>query len=392
MKYYCGLSRKNVNTHPSSKISQIIKAVKDCWRQVRSILNQKDPRPLGSVIEYIEQHKTDYPLFSKFVQNTERFYIENFNQLSSCIIREKRLLWFETPNRVKITHEYDVDNFSQQGKIVFLFLPQKRLSWLKIFVDGNRVTIAKSDEIKRCIYNKLSTELSHLELELNATNLWDEIWTTVQPIPCFIYDNKLSSRVLIEFEYYENLEIICKNYWYYLNLIDKRVIQYGYASVANSAWLYIHAPNKFEIRVFHKYNSSEVEENSHSSNMDPEIVSYTIKQNPQLEHIFNIVVDVPSSLKWWFNGLYFVSLSFGIYLLLRILVETSICVNINVPFLAKHIESLSTVGASIIALIIATRGWLVNEETVLKRYSKYLTFLLIILSILLLMYFYFAGK
>ncbi len=64
--------------------------------------------------------------------------------------------------------------------------------------------------------------------------------------------------------------------------------------------------------------------------------------------------------------MYFVSLSFGIYLLLRILVETNICVNINVPFLAKHIESLSTVGASIIALIIATRGWLVNEETVLK--------------------------
>ena len=41
------------------------------------------------------------------------------------------------------------------------------------------------------------------------------------------------------------------------------------------------------------------------------------------------------------------------------------------------------VGISIIAAIIATRGWLMNEETVLGRVSKWLTWIVIVIVVML---------
>lgn len=41
------------------------------------------------------------------------------------------------------------------------------------------------------------------------------------------------------------------------------------------------------------------------------------------------------------------------------------------------------VGISIIAAIIATRGWLMNEETVLRRVSKWLTWIVIVIVVML---------
>lgn len=74
--------------------------------------------------------KVLYPLIYKFRNETNKFYQENFNELDSLKLREKRLLDFETPNRSKIVHELDFElpNSFDYSKFYFLFNPFNRLS------------------------------------------------------------------------------------------------------------------------------------------------------------------------------------------------------------------------------------------------------------------------
>ena len=53
---------------------------------------------------------TDYPLISLLLSETTRFYEEVFSELISHVAREKRQLVFETPNRVELTNEYELEN------------------------------------------------------------------------------------------------------------------------------------------------------------------------------------------------------------------------------------------------------------------------------------------
>lgn len=94
--------------------------------------------------------KVNTPKIYLFLTDVDSFYKKYCKSLDVFKLREKRLLEFETPNRVLITHEYDVEVEKDFDYSVYyyLFNPTKRLSWLKIAQDGKRLPIAKEKDVK----------------------------------------------------------------------------------------------------------------------------------------------------------------------------------------------------------------------------------------------------
>ena len=95
--------------------------------------------------------KVNTPKIYLFLTDVDSFYKKYCKSLDVFKLREKRLLEFETPNRVLITHEYDVEVEKDFDYSVYyyLFNPTKRLSWLKIAQDGKRLPIAKEKDVKK---------------------------------------------------------------------------------------------------------------------------------------------------------------------------------------------------------------------------------------------------
>ena len=141
-----------------------------------------------------------------------------------------------------------------------------------------------------------------------------------------------------------------------------------------NSWLYVKSPNRFDINVC--YDSTFIEKNEE---IDPEISSYTIKKNEGIEQ-FKITVKVPSTLRLWYCSL----VSLGVVYILSFLVASvfAVCKDLTIQ---EFSPVYAQVGISIIAAVIATRGWLTNEETVLSRVSKCLTVIVIIIIVLLVL-------
>lgn len=53
--------------------------------------------------------------------------------------------------------------------------------------------------------------------------------------------------------------------------------------------------------------------------------------------------------------------------------------------------AFAQVGISLVAAIIATRGWIMNDETVLKRVSYAMTVLAVLILVLLVVIYSIAG-
>jgi hypothetical protein len=333
------------------------------------------------IVDAIHQQKSALCLF---FDDENAFYQKHCNELAGRIIREKRILEFETPNRVKVTYEYDIKAAKEdvgEKDIVFLFLPNKRKSWLKIYINGKRLAIPKSDRIKDHLYTIVQKNVEDLKSNLNseksANELWDEIWNDKKPIPCFIYRESLPANFssgIIEIEFYDFLDIDKDHKNNRCSLFDEKHYQYNYPLVAQgNSWLYVKSPSRFDIDV--NYDKTNVEKNEEN---DPEISSYTIKRN-EGEESFKITVKVPKTLRLWYASLVWLGVIF--ILLFFVAFVSAICKG-----LTKHEFSpvYAQVGISIIAAVIATRGWLMNEETVLKKVSKWLTWIVIIIVFLLI--------
>lgn len=90
-------------------------------------------------------------MFSQYLfllTETTKFYTEKFPDLQKYIKREKRLVVFETPSRVTMTHEYTIEGMNNQSQSFhFLFNTRERLSWLKIFLEDKRVSIASRAKV-----------------------------------------------------------------------------------------------------------------------------------------------------------------------------------------------------------------------------------------------------
>lgn len=321
-----------------------------------------------------------------FVENEVAFYETYCNKLLSRIIREKRILEFETPNRVKVTYEYDIDASNKtlgDKDIVFLFLPDKRKSWLKIYVDGKRLTIPNSAKIRETLFGVVREDTEKLrdtlETEKSAEELWKEIWEDKKPIPCFIFSESFPANFhtgIVEIVFYDFLNINKDKKKCYCRLFDEKHYQYLYPLVAQgNSWLYVKSPSRFDINV--EYDKTNIERNE---DIDPEICSFTIKgRNNKGQEDFKISVKVPRTLRFWYSAL----VNLGVFYIICLLGAVGCAVYSGLD-IRDFSPVYAQVGISIIAAIIATRGWLMNEETVLKRVSKWLTWIVIIIVFLLI--------
>ena len=334
-----------------------------------------------TIEEAIRQQRSALYLF---FDDEKTFYKEHCNELAVRIIREKRILEFETPNRVKVTYEYDIETSKEdvgEKGIVFLFLPDKRKSWLKIYIDGKRLSIPNTDRIKEHLFTIVRKDLETLKNNLGTQKseeeLWNEIWEEKKPLPCFIYKESLPadfSSGIVEIVFYDFLDMDKGHKNKCCRLFDEKHYQYTYPLVAKgNSWLYVKAPSRFDINVV--FHTSHVEQNEES---DPEISSYTIMRN-EGEETFKITVEVPQTLRLWYSSLVVLGIIFILCFLGAI-----------TSAIYKNLESrefspvYAQVGISIIAAVIATRGWLMNEETVLSRVSKCLTWIVIVIVLLLI--------
>lgn len=100
------------------------------------------------IVAILSEDKNRFPNIYSLLTETTKFYTENFSDLQKYIKREKRLVVFETPSRVSMTHEYTIEGVGDisQG-FHFLFNTRERLSWLKIFLEDKRVSIASRDKV-----------------------------------------------------------------------------------------------------------------------------------------------------------------------------------------------------------------------------------------------------
>ena len=394
MKHCCTLSGHSIRPK-ESKWKQIKDAIYRLYREIKRIFGKN--RESCESLEYlatIRNNPGTYSLFNLFLSNQEAFYKQNFSELVNSIVREKRLIVFETPNRAKITHEYDVSIKSkslEEQQILFLFLPKKRLSWLKIYIDGRRFVVAESSVVEQTVKEVLKAELQLLAKNTHEDidEVWKKIWQYSNSIPCFIYKDQsvLRESSIIELEYYDSIHVNSKNWWGYFNLIDERLIEYAYQpDKQRNSWLYVKTPEKFIINVENEPNTGyEVIYNGDDT--DPEVVSCTIRPNAQPNDSpikFQIHIRVPLTLKCWYHTLSCISFLYSLFLVTCIVSWLTACPIMS--FLAERNNSVLTVGASIIALIIATRGWLVKEETILKRLLIFLSFMLPCICILLIIY------
>jgi hypothetical protein len=287
---------------------------------------------------------------------------------------------------VKVTFEYDIDaeenknNNNDARKMVFLFLPDKRKSWLKVFFNGKRLTIPSSEKIREELFDIVKKDITLLKeklgLEQEESELWADIWKEKGSIPCFVYaDNScLSETGIAEITFYDFLkpDDSSKSRWPF----DEKYYRYSYPIIAKgNSWLYVKSPNRFDIDI--SYTIKEVEKNPEN---DPEICSFIIKGLENTDEVcFSIAVKVPETLKLWYTSLVVLGLLFILVFIAVSVIGIVKELNIN-----QFSPVYAQVGISIIAAIIATRGWLMNEETVLGRVSKWITGIVIFIIILLL--------
>jgi len=318
-----------------------------------------------------------------FVEDDRAFYDQYCHQFTDRIIREKRILEFENPNRVKVTYEYDVvpetKSETTSDGILFLFLPDKRKSWLKIFYSGKRLAVPNSATIRDYLFKIVNIDLERLikdaELEDDAKKLWELIWQEKGSIPCFVYEGKGIEGGVIEIVFYDFLDKDEDKRRCCCRLFDQKYYKYSFPKEAKgNSWLYVKSPNKFEVAVSYKDDGVKPNQND-----DPEIQSYTIFSGKGEDVVdFKITVKVPRTLKFWYGALVGLGIAYVIVFLF---------VAAKAMYQGLTIKEFSPVyaqvGISIIAAIIATRGWLMNEETVLGRVSKWFTWLAIFIVAML---------
>lgn len=323
-----------------------------------------------------------FPQIYLLLTETTRFYTEQFAELQSHIMREKRLMVFETPSRVLMTHEYTIEDIGNlKNGFYFLFNVTERLSWLKIQIEGNRVSIASKQKIIAYLKNKLGKELVELsnllntDVEATAYRLYE----ASDGKPCFVEfnqkENKGQQSILLSVTFFDSIRNkILKNGTNILSPLREKSIAYKYNTLSNkaSAWIYFKAPSNFVLSINYGDIPAHLIEASPSN--DEEITSLVLKPNGEtLSIVFDILVNVPPALKWWYNGLLY--LSYTICSICFIALLTSLFKNIPAEFTSTLYNSVYAV----VAALIATRGWLMSEEQVMKIISKLYTILVCLL-------------
>ena len=175
------------------------------------------------IVAILSENITQFPNIYSLLTETTQFYTENFSDLQKYIKREKRLIVFETPSRVSMTHEYTIEGAGNipQG-FHFLFNTRERLSWLKIFLEDKRVSIASKTKVVSLLINKLGAELDFFAKLLNSSkeNVALRLYEASDGKPCFVEFNQKEYIHLYNNKYYNTEKYLYENTFNYNDIFN----------------------------------------------------------------------------------------------------------------------------------------------------------------------------
>lgn len=326
------------------------------------------------IMNAVNKLPKDSPL-RLFVEDELGFYKKYFRHFNSSVTREKKILLFENPNRIRVTYEFDVQKLPNTDVLLFIFLPDTRKNWLRLSWKGQRLTVTPAEEIKNAVWEVVKDDVIKVFdalYEPDKDVLWDKkIWGGRTQLPCFVNGTQVAGDGQLVVEYYDSFE----SFDHIGCLFDERRYTYHYTLEAGkSHWLYVKAPEKFQIDLTTKDKRANVIKGN-----DPEIKAYRIHHGTNNVPVkFNVDIKVPRSLKLWYRAL----VGLGVVYILCFIAVFYAAIKSDLT-IKEFSPVYAQVGISIIAAIIATRGWLMNEETVLGRVSKWFTWIVIVIVALL---------
>lgn len=338
------------------------------------------------IVAILSEKKNSFPNIYFLLTETTKFYTENFSDLQKYIKREKRLVVFETPSRVSMTHEYTIEgagNISQG--FYFLFNTRERLSWLKIFLEEKRVSIASRAKVVSLLMKKLDTELGNFAavLHISPIDAAMRLYEASDGKPCFIEFNnkeyKGQQSLLLSITFFDSIrnKILHRRERWWSPLQEKQ-ISYNYSTISGTAnaWVYFKAPANFVLSVSNNATDGQYEA---SPSNDDEITSLVLTpKGEKLSIDFKISINVPNALNVWYNVMLYLAYLGVLWGL--VLVGNILCGSIQ----GKMIETFNNCSYAIIAALIATRGWLMSEEQVMKKISNLYTFIICILIVIIM--------
>ena len=333
------------------------------------------------LVSIILKEQTSFPLINLLLTQTTKFYSQHFAELQDKIVREKRLVVFETPSRVQMTHEYTIEGAGEMKQgFFFLFNATKRLNWLKVYLEGSRISIASKEKVISLLKDKLADELEILEsyIKEERDKIVRRLYEVSDGKPCFIEFNqkeyKGQQSLLLSLTFFDSIQnkklLIGKRI---MSPLKEKVLTYNYNTLSDTAssWIYFKAPSNFILSVENYAETGEVEK---SESNDEEISAFVLTPNGvRLNVKFDISVNVPKALSFWYKTIFYLS----------IFIASASAILFGLSFLhpiAKEIVEISNnISFAMVAALIATRGWLISEEQVMKTVSNCYAILVIIL-------------
>ena len=329
--------------------------------------------PKGLPNSFWNYFSKDYPLINLLLSETTRFYEEVFDDLICHVAREKRQLVFETPNRVELTNEYELENLETLvDGVYFLFNTRDRLSWLTIYLENEHIPVVSRNRVCELLSSRLNGEDEKMATAIgwSKEQLLNVLYSLSDGKPCFIH--YIGKRHSIKLKYYDSVQKRegdgvkgCK----LLSPIVEKVLSYNYQPVSSTAnnWFYTRSPKDFQLEAVVPEEKERFIERQ--SSQDPEIHSLVIRGNEGAGSVpFNIKVKVPEGLKWWYYGLYYAAWVASVVLLISI----GLLLVTGYPLL----QSYSIAGVyALFAAMITTRGWLMHDAHVFNELSKIYTVL-----------------
>ena len=329
--------------------------------------------PKGLPNSFWNYFSEDYPLINLLLSETTRFYEEVFDDLICHVAREKRQLVFETPNRVELTNEYELENLETLvDGVYFLFNTRDRLSWLTIYLENEHIPVVSRNRVCELLSSRLNGEDEKMATAIgwSKEQLLNVLYSLSDGKPCFIH--YIGKRHSIKLKYYDSVQKRegdgvkgCK----LLSPIVEKVLSYNYQPVSSTAnnWFYTRSPKDFQLEAVVPEEKERFIERQ--SSQDPEIHSLVIRGNEGAGSIpFNIKVKVPEGLKWWYYGLYYAVWVATIFLALSIILLVVADVKLLQPYSVAGVYAL-------FAAMITTRGWLMHDAHVFNELSKIYTVL-----------------
>ena len=337
------------------------------------------------VIEFENHFPEKYPKIYQLQHETTKFYETYFGDLINTIAREKRKMVFETPNRVNLTYEYELEGSENlNDSAYYLFNTRDRLSWLTIHVDKKQVAIVSRIRVLKLLEPIISDELKELSKATSReeNDILEELYELSDGKPCFIHCK--ANVKSIELSYYDSVQYdnvkINEGCGIITPIVEKR-INYTYRTLApvSNCWFYVRSPKDFNICVNDIVDKNENKANiERSKSQDLEIQSMVIKGKKQRQNIhFSITVTVPSGLKCWYYSIYIFSILAILFALVLIFVH---CFYTEpILWIEQLIKNAGKGWFAIVAALITTRGRLMHESHAYNRLSKCFTAFVVLL-------------